>query len=163
MLVVSNFNTGCTVLKNCLWIVQSRYWGEDSNFVAVSWTFGGELKTNLVNLFSNYASEAGVMAQCPYGRHFQLIVFSCFFQIQFLKQQLCAKILRKQEKNPSAYAQTFPLRSLHSLLSWGDSFSCDNLICHVHCKQHSESNKTRQNYKQTRYNKKRNSEFIDTG
>lgn len=33
----------------------------------------------------------------------------------------------------------------------------------MHCKQLSESTKTSQNYKQSRYNEKKNSEFTDTG
>lgn len=93
-----------------------------SDFVLVSWTFGGEPRTNLVNLISNDASEAGVMAQCPSVRDFQLNTFSGFSQIQFLNQQLCAKTWRKQEKNLCfctniAFGLCFPFWADVTLLS----------------------------------------------
>lgn len=75
---------------------------------------------HLVNLISNDASGAGVMAQCPYGTDFQLNVFSCIFQIQFLNQQLCAKTPRKQETPPISpnFVQNIPFQvsAFHSQL-----------------------------------------------
>lgn len=110
----------------------------DSNFAVVSQTFGGELKTNLVNLISNDASEAGVMARCPCATDFQLNVFSCFFQIQFLNQQLCAKISRKQEKKHlllhkhSLWGLCFPFSAevtLFPVITW--FVTCTTNMCSV--------------------------------
>lgn len=78
--------------------------------------FDGKLKTNLINLISNDASEAGAMAQCPDIKRLSVEYIFLLFSNTVSQSTALCKNLRKVEKK-SAFVQTFfEVSAFHSEL-----------------------------------------------
>lgn len=96
--------------------------------------FDGKLNTNLINLISNDASEAGAVAQCLHIKRLSVECIFLLFPNTVSQSTAVCKELRKIGKNICfSTAIPFEVSAFHSELMWR-SF-CYNLVCHTHCKQ----------------------------
>lgn len=84
--------------------------------------FDGKLNTNLINLISNDASEAGAVAQCLHIKRLSVECIFLLFPNTVSQSTAVCKKLRKIGKT-SAFLQPYLLRSLPSILSWCDKVS----------------------------------------
>lgn len=93
------------VLKNCLWVVSPSYWGGGLKFWSSFMNLGWWTESK-----PGWLDFKWCLWSCSHGSVAprQRLSVEYFFQIQFLNQQMCSKIPRKQEKKHICFCRNVP-------------------------------------------------------